>query len=109
MKKPPRGKRGSFIFGATDGNRTRDTWSHNPVLYQLSYTHHRCKEGDCAGNPDLFQATEITAKDRADRGLKAPIPRPSAVRYGPPGGAQRLRLSGAQEPKLPLGEPLDPD
>ncbi len=23
-----------------DGTRTRDTWNHNPVLYQLNYTHH---------------------------------------------------------------------
>ena len=27
-------------FGVADGNRTRDTRSHNPVLYQLSYSHH---------------------------------------------------------------------
>jgi hypothetical protein len=26
--------------GVSDGTRTRDTWDHNPVLYQLSYTHH---------------------------------------------------------------------
>ena len=25
--------------GVTDGFRTRDIWSHNPVLYQLSYGH----------------------------------------------------------------------
>ena len=25
--------------GVTDGFRTRDNWSHNPVLYQLSYGH----------------------------------------------------------------------
>jgi hypothetical protein len=24
----------------SDGIRTRDNWGHNPVLYQLSYTHH---------------------------------------------------------------------
>ena len=24
-------------FGASDGTLTRDHWSHNPVLYQLSY------------------------------------------------------------------------
>src|ERR1700722_7519764 len=29
----------SEVFGVTDGVRTRDTWSHNPVLYQLSYGH----------------------------------------------------------------------
>ena len=26
--------------GVADGNRTRDHRSHNPVLYQLSYSHH---------------------------------------------------------------------
>ena len=26
-------------FGVTDGDRTRDNRSHNPVLYQLSYSH----------------------------------------------------------------------
>ncbi len=25
------------------GDRTHDTWNHNPVLYQLSYTHHRAQ------------------------------------------------------------------
>jgi hypothetical protein len=27
--------------GVSDGARTRDNRDHNPVLYQLSYTHHR--------------------------------------------------------------------
>jgi hypothetical protein len=27
----------------SDGIRTRDIWDHNPVLYQLSYTHHGCR------------------------------------------------------------------
>ncbi len=26
--------------GVSDGDRTRDLRSHNPVLYQLSYAHH---------------------------------------------------------------------
>ena len=25
--------------GVSDGDRTHDRWSHNPVLYRLSYTH----------------------------------------------------------------------
>ena len=25
--------------GVSDGDRTHDHWSHNPALYQLSYTH----------------------------------------------------------------------
>ena len=28
-------------YGVSDGARTRDHWNHNPVLYQLSYTHHK--------------------------------------------------------------------
>jgi hypothetical protein len=28
----------------SDGARTRDNRDHNPVLYQLSYTHHWCAE-----------------------------------------------------------------
>jgi integrase len=27
--------------GVSEGARTPDHWSHNPALYQLSYTHHR--------------------------------------------------------------------
>jgi hypothetical protein len=26
--------------GVSDGDRTHGHWSHNPALYQLSYTHH---------------------------------------------------------------------
>ncbi len=29
-----------MLDGVSDGTRTRDNWGHNPVLYQLSYTHH---------------------------------------------------------------------
>ena len=28
------------VGGVSDGDRTRDNRDHNPVLYQLSYTHH---------------------------------------------------------------------
>ena len=28
------------LRGVSDGARTRDNRDHNPVLYQLSYTHH---------------------------------------------------------------------
>lgn len=31
---------GASEYGVDDGNRTHDTRSHNPVLYQLSYAHH---------------------------------------------------------------------
>jgi hypothetical protein len=33
--------------GVSDGNRTRDTRDHNPVLYQLSYTHHELRRSQC--------------------------------------------------------------
>ena len=32
-------------FGVSDGDRTHDHRSHNPVLYQLSYAHHKRKCG----------------------------------------------------------------
>ena len=36
-----RSRRGSATFrGVSDGARTRDNRDHNPVLYQLSDTHH---------------------------------------------------------------------
>ena len=28
-----------FGYGVSEGTRTLDNWGHNPVLYQLSYTH----------------------------------------------------------------------
>ena len=31
-----------------DGTRTRDTRNHNPMLYQLNYTHHRETAGKLA-------------------------------------------------------------
>ena len=31
---------GVLKYGVDDGDRTHDTRSHNPVLYQLSYAHH---------------------------------------------------------------------
>lgn len=30
----------SFMLGAIDGTRTRNTRDHNPVLYQLNYDRH---------------------------------------------------------------------
>ncbi len=29
------------FYGVSEGDRTLDNWSHNPVLYRLSYTHHK--------------------------------------------------------------------
>ena len=52
------------FYGVGDGTRTRDTRNHNPMLYQLNYTHHigterlarlkglepltHCLEGSCS-------------------------------------------------------------
>ena len=51
------------LYGVGDGTRTRDTRNHNPMLYQLNYTHHtegklarlkglepltHCLEGSCS-------------------------------------------------------------
>ena len=33
-------KAGPEKHGVSEGDRTLDNWSHNPVLYRLSYTHH---------------------------------------------------------------------
>jgi hypothetical protein len=44
--------------GVTDGFRTRDNWSHNPVLYQLSYGHRaKCQLGTIALQPTLSSRT----------------------------------------------------
>ncbi len=50
-----------FLNGVGDGTRTHDARNHNPVLYQLNYTHHikmvrpkgleplaHCLEGSCS-------------------------------------------------------------
>jgi hypothetical protein len=39
VRRDPRSLVLSVMSGVTDGFRTRDNWSHNPVLYQLSYGH----------------------------------------------------------------------
>ena len=37
-----------FLSGVDNGARTHDTRNHNPVLCQLSYTHHVCNETEMA-------------------------------------------------------------
>ena len=37
----------ALTYGVGDGTRTRNTWNHNPVLYQLNYTHHRKSAETC--------------------------------------------------------------
>lgn len=45
----------------SDGARTRDTWDHNPVLYQLSYTHHRTSTAIVAGQSGFALSTSAAA------------------------------------------------
>ena len=40
------------FYGVGDGTRTRDTRNHNPMLYQLNYTHHIGTEG--TGTPEVW-------------------------------------------------------
>ncbi len=40
LEEPERTLRPSASYGVGNGTRTHDTRNHNPVLYQLSYTHH---------------------------------------------------------------------
>jgi hypothetical protein len=46
--------------GVTDGTRTRDLRSHNPMLYQLSYGHHA--QGDSTSERARSKRHEPTAK-----------------------------------------------
>jgi hypothetical protein len=47
-------RKGGDVLGVSDGARTRDNRDHNPVLYQLSYTHHggRSRTGQSLAGPD---------------------------------------------------------
>src|SRR5437016_5330436 len=46
--RPRRAPRAQIQDGVDDGVRTRDTRSHSPALYQLSYIHHH---DDARGKP----------------------------------------------------------
>ena len=45
----------------SDGARTRDPRDHNPVLYQLSYTHHRTSRTIVAAHPGSVLSTSAAA------------------------------------------------
>ena len=49
---------GAVVDGVSDGSRTRDNWSHNPVLCHLSYTHRKLMTPGRVGlvTPDLASA-----------------------------------------------------
>ena len=62
----------------SDGDRTHDHWSHNPALYQLSYTH-RDEEEQCENinsrrptlRPLYYYSRTFTATIRCFRGSGA--------------------------------------
>src|SRR5262249_34656109 len=55
----PRTGDGVRDSGVTDGVRTRDSWSHNPALYQLSYGHQKLESGrTIASTSALFKPSQ---------------------------------------------------
>jgi hypothetical protein len=50
------------IVGVSDGARTRDNRDHNPVLYQLSYTHHGAAESIAAVPTSAAAAELVTTR-----------------------------------------------
>jgi hypothetical protein len=73
----------------TDGFRTRDNWSHNPVLYQLSYGHRtNAQPRTIAARPPLSRRTFATARSvgpeaRREKRATAPAAQTaSAMRIG---------------------------
>ena len=82
----------------TDGVRTRDTWSHNPVLYQLSYGHREDDEGpftdESSGTDSPDALSENSLPRRNTRRWPTPFLRAGAARR-PPG---RQGPAGARAP-----------
>ena len=75
----------SATVGVEDGARTRDTRNHNPMLYRLSYIHHR--KSDPIGAPDrnrtcnrrlrrpMLYPVELRAQRSVSRPRGTPSPR----------------------------------
>ena len=81
-----------------DGNRTHDTWSHNPVLYQLSYHRHRktgLPDRDRTCNPQLRRLVLYPIE------LRAEFPRAFEEILQPvtSGRGERIRTSDILLPK----------
>ena len=57
----------SRLFWVTSGARTHDTRNHNPMLCQLSYSHHICSLSKAGAKVlRFFDMTKYFAKKRAD-------------------------------------------
>ncbi len=64
----------ALINGVSDGARTRDHRNHNPVLYQLSYTHHKTLQlspspasGHVPGGTSFFDARHLPGGEREQK------------------------------------------
>ena len=70
------------LCGVSDGARTRDNRDHNPVLYQLSYTHHGAGESIPVGDnrDDVRRSGNVTyahtCPPAADLRVEAAVPNP---------------------------------
>jgi hypothetical protein len=61
--------------GVDDGDRTRDSWIHSPVLYQLSYAHHLLRRNEYIQGEPLAQVWS----GREDLNLRLPAPKAGAL------------------------------
>ena len=56
----------AWRFGVDDGNRTHDTRSHNPVLYQLSYAHHIVNRAGRSGQRPDKPSLKVVRTERLE-------------------------------------------
>ncbi len=62
------------LSGVSNGNRTRDNWSHNPVLYQLSYTTVLRGPWGCEGLAEYSAPRRVQSRKRTARRSSSPHP-----------------------------------
>src|SRR5262245_48893349 len=82
--------------GVTDGARTRDSWSHNPALYLLSYGHRKRAEH----SPRRVSRQRAEPLPKSPPIVEATLPTSAAVSKTTP--SSRLYLS---EPVVKFSEP----
>lgn len=84
------------LSGVSNGNRTRDNWSHNPVLYQLSYTHRSSRPVGLRRPGRILSSAQsaITETHRASLFEPPPLD-PASFRAPTPASALALSPEGA--------------
>ena len=67
--------------GVSDGARTRDNRDHNPVLYQLSYTHHGAAKSIPASgcDPEVLAQSGTTSEGAGVREAPSASPPSTAA------------------------------